>query len=175
MLAIAKKWRAEMIKVDFFKWDEVTAKLWQGRGKTRLYFNVNGKTVHWVDVRLENGVAVGWGMDFLERDLVRQPTKQEIGVLIQRLGLQVQLPEPPVSISIDEEVKKIKAICEAAADCRVDDETWCATVERVEPFLEKFIALPHTERVRIGKLLKAVPIFGNVFAEDVNGPIFAEV
>jgi hypothetical protein len=172
MLAIAKKWSAEMIKVDFFKWDEVTAKLWQGRGKTRLYFNVNGKRVHWIDVRLENGVAIDWDMDFLERDLVRQPTKQEIGGLIQRLGLQVQLPEP---LSIDEEAKEVKEICEAAADCRVDDAVWCATVEQVEPFLEKFIALPHTERVRIGKLLKDVPIFGNDFAEDINGAIFAEV
>jgi hypothetical protein len=163
-----------MIKVDFFKWD-VTAKLWQGRGKTRLYFNVNGKTVHWVDVRLEDGVVVDWDMDFLERDLVRQPTKQEIGGLIQRLGLQVQLPETPVSVSIDEEAKEVKAICEAAADCRVDDETWCATVEQVEPWLRKFLSLPHTERVRIGKLLKDVPIFGNDFAEEMNGPIFAEV
>jgi hypothetical protein len=163
-----------MIKVDFFKWD-VTAKLWQGAGKTRVYFNVNGKTVHWIEVHLEDGVVVDWDMDFLERDLVRQPTKHEIGVLIQRLGLQVQLPETPVSVSIDEEAEEIKSICEAAADCRVDDETWCATVEQVEPFLKKFLSLPHTERVRIGKLLKDVPIFGNAFAEDINGPIFAEV
>jgi hypothetical protein len=160
-----------MIKVDFFKWD-VTAKLWQGRGKTRVYFNVNGKRVHWIDVRLENGVVIDWDMDFLERDLVRQPTKQEIGVLIQRLGLQVQLPEP---LSIDEEAEEIKAICEAAADCCCDDAVWCATVDQVEPWLKKFRSLPHTERVRICKLLKDVPIFGNAFAEDVNGPIFAEV
>jgi hypothetical protein len=161
-----------MIKVDFFKWDEVTAKLWQGAGKKRVYFNVNGKTVHWIDVRLEDGVVVDWGMDFLERDLVRQPTKQEIGVLIQRLGLAVQLPEPP---SIDEEAEEVKSICAAAENCRVDDAVWCATVEQVEPFLEKFIALPHTERVRIGAKLKDVPIFGNDFAEDINGAIFAEV
>jgi hypothetical protein len=162
-----------MIKVDFFKWDEVTAKLWRGRGKTRLYFNVNGKTVHWIDVRLEDGVVVDWDMDFLERDIVRQPTKHEIGGLIQRLGVQVQLPEPPVSI--DEEAEEVKSLCEAAKDCRVDDAVWCATVEQVEPFLEKFRSLPHTERVRIGAKLKDVPIFGNDFAEDINGPIFAEV
>jgi hypothetical protein len=76
---------------------------------------------------------------------------------------------------IDEEAEEIKEICEAAADCRVDDETWCATVEQVEPWLRKFMSLPHTERVRIGKLLKDVPIFGNDFAEDINGAIFAEV
>jgi hypothetical protein len=76
---------------------------------------------------------------------------------------------------IDEEAEEIKAICEAAADCRVDDAVWCATVDQVEPWLKKFRSLPHTERVRIGKLLKDVPIFGNDFAEDINGAIFAEV